>query len=425
MQVIRYPREQFLADYRELRRRGIESGMILPAGLSCTSEGASLLVCGRASPATARRRLWMQLTNDVANRAPSMPSGIDGALILSHGTRLGCARGFLRVDGRALEPVVELQLVGPGMERIHLFGKEKQTRSHNGPLDFSRVQGALAGAWPRFSSLCIAIVGAGRLGGSIATVLAHDGVRRFVLIDPDSMESHNVAGSLAARAADIGRRKVDALADSLRDVNPAADVIRIPASVTHWRAAELISEADLIVCATDHDGGRLATACLAALHHKPLLDAGTGVFRDGVREEIGADVRLVWPGRCLLCAGRVGNEAESFHVLSSAEAEAALHRSTRDWHSERAGSLASLNAVAAGAAARMIEDFVHGALTENGSWSRLEFRDGSILATKVQTATARSSPCLCAFAGLGDDGRLALLQWIRRRIPTLRLAENK
>lgn len=61
----------------------------------------------------------------------------------------------------------------------------------------------------------VAIVGCGSVGGQLATQLASTGISRLTLIDPDRFEAANVYRHVLGRA-DIGRRKVEALADDLR-----------------------------------------------------------------------------------------------------------------------------------------------------------------------------------------------------------------
>ena len=52
---------------------------------------------------------------------------------------------------------------------------------------------------------------------------------------------------------------------------------------------------------------RMVSAAVAVLSARPLLDLGTGVLagENGEGRVIGADVRLVLPGRCLSCFGGV------------------------------------------------------------------------------------------------------------------------
>lgn len=453
MNTIVYPRERFLSDYRSLRQQDPEAGRRVGAGLCCSVEGVAMLVPPSDHHDAPARSLWLQLTGHLRS-APALPNGVDAALFLGQGRELGQARGLIRMEAGEVESVGALDLPGPGMERIALtaspqpghplspgggegarragaaeilrLGGRKQVRPDERSLQeepananemFSRVEGALGSAvWRRLTRLRFAVIGAGRLGGGVAVALAHEGARDFALIDPDVFEHHNIGGGLAGTSADVGQSKVRVVADALRAVNPEIQVIEVARSVTHFHALEAIKSADFVVSASDHDSARLACAWLAALYLKPLLDVGTGVFREGGRREIGADARLVWPGRCLLCDGGLRAEQEARRVLASAEAERLLKTASPDWRHGRAGSLTSLNAAAgAGLAVRMIEDFVEGALVENGAWTRLEFgSDARLRVRHLGSPAPADAACCCRFAGLGDDGLAEVVKEISR-----------
>ena len=69
------------------------------------------------------------------------------------------------------------------------------------------------------------IVGCGSVGSFIALELARAGVGRFTLVDSDTLEIHNICRhQLGFR--DLGRFKVDAVADAIQNINPSAKVER-------------------------------------------------------------------------------------------------------------------------------------------------------------------------------------------------------
>ena len=65
----------------------------------------------------------------------------------------------------------------------------------------------------------IHIVGCGSVGSTVAENLARAGVTRFTLWDFDVVEPKNLANQMF-RTKDVGRAKVDALADILTEINP-------------------------------------------------------------------------------------------------------------------------------------------------------------------------------------------------------------
>jgi molybdopterin/thiamine biosynthesis adenylyltransferase len=64
------------------------------------------------------------------------------------------------------------------------------------------------------------VVGVGGIGSPTALVLGKLGCPRLTLWDPDAVEAHNLPSQLY-RATDVGRPKVDALAEIIRAFTPA------------------------------------------------------------------------------------------------------------------------------------------------------------------------------------------------------------
>jgi hypothetical protein len=118
---------------------------------------------------------------------------------------------------------------------------------------------------------------------------------------------------------------------------------------------------------------------------------------------MGAEVRLVLPGDgCLLCLGGVAHPSHVDAVFRS-RADEERFQSQRDWRRERAGSLRSLNQVAAGLALRLLEDFLAGRV-ERSMWLRLEY-GGDGTPTVHRPESERMSDCpMCAHIGTGDAG---------------------
>lgn len=75
----------------------------------------------------------------------------------------------------------------------------------------------------------IHIIGCGSVGSVVAENLARFGITNMTLYDFDVVESRNIANQMF-RAADIGRPKIEALADMLCEINPDCkdDLILMP-----------------------------------------------------------------------------------------------------------------------------------------------------------------------------------------------------
>ncbi|WP_062197632.1 HesA/MoeB/ThiF family protein [Massilibacterium senegalense] len=66
----------------------------------------------------------------------------------------------------------------------------------------------------------VVILGLGGIGSWIAYSLVQSGVRQLTLVDGDRVEESNLTRQAGYRVQDIGRLKVDALADFLQQINP-------------------------------------------------------------------------------------------------------------------------------------------------------------------------------------------------------------
>jgi hypothetical protein len=102
----------------------------------------------------------------------------------------------------------------------------------------------------------VLIAGCGSGGGSVALQLVMSGFRNFTLLDRDTLGPENVIRHVCGRSF-IGRRKVDALAEVLRDRNPSVNVKTIEADIMGFPDIEAaIRDCDVVVLATDNDPSR-------------------------------------------------------------------------------------------------------------------------------------------------------------------------
>ena len=200
-------------------------------------------------------------------------------------------------------------------------------------------------------------------------------------------------------------------------------MVAVPTSITRLQALHAAQACDVLVSCVDHDSARLAATGIATVFCKPLLDIATGVHGHGAERQMGADIRLVLPGRCLRCFGGLRDEATAHQVLASAEAERAFY-AQRHWQHERAGSLLSQNLVAVGRALQLFEALLDARL-QDSRWEHLESDRSAHLIPEypvVPPADAAHACRLCALQGWGEEGipRLVELlqhgqQWQERR----------
>jgi hypothetical protein len=335
-------------------------------------------------------------------RTPVLPAALDLPAAVLYIARGAPPRAYwLDADGQC-HPM-GLLLLSPGLPEVgapteHPYAAEER---------WSRIAGALGDyAWRRLCRLHYLIVGCGRNGSLLSHALVRTGARRLTLVDPDTTELCNLDGDgyLPDR---ITRPKADALAESLRAVNPTIEAQPLAYSVSDSRILPAAREADVLITAVDDDGARWAAAHLAVLYLKPMLDVGTGVLTTESGEPLlGADIRWIVPGEgCLLCTGGVANPQQVEVVRQGLYAEQ-QHRAQRHWQRERLGSLRSLNMIATGLALRMLEDYLAMRLPTS-RWLRLVCQDAM---PQLQTP-AYNTPnreCLCVQLG-GSHSAPALL----------------
>ena len=113
------------------------------------------------------------------------------------------------------------------------------------------------------------IIGCGAVGSSIAFILAHCGVTNFSLYDDDTVESHNIANQMF-RETDIGKFKVDAMAEQLHAINP--DIGRGLKLVREgWTGQKLSGY--VFLCVDNIDLRReIAQACQGSSYVKGMFD---------------------------------------------------------------------------------------------------------------------------------------------------------
>lgn len=141
------------------------------------------------------------------------------------------------------------------------------------------------------------VAGCGSGGGSVALQLAMSGIVNFTLADNDTLEPENVIRHVCGLRY-VGQRKVDALADVLRDRNPKIDVTALDTDLL--RCGDLddrVAAATVVVLATDNEPSRyrLNESCVRT--GTPFVVGR--VFTRG----IGGEVFVYRPGSggCLAC----------------------------------------------------------------------------------------------------------------------------
>ena len=132
----------------------------------------------------------------------------------------------------------------------------------------------------------VAIAGLGGLGSHVAVMLARAGVGKLFLADFDRVEVTNL-NRQAYRMSQIGKKKTEALAELLREINPCLDLEMADCRVTEKNAGELFGTYP-IVCEAFDKPKEKAMLVNTLLKECPdtVVVAGSGMAGIGPANEI-------------------------------------------------------------------------------------------------------------------------------------------
>lgn len=141
--------------------------------------------------------------------------------------------------------------------------------------------------WPQDDThaATIAVIGVGSIGSAAALAASDYQIGRIVLIDPDRLRVHNVARH-RCRIEDIGRFKVDAVADEIRRNTATIEVVPLRFNIVSdadW-VRPVFDNVDVVICCTDGVTSRQATSHLCSTSATSVVFAC--VLEDGALGEI-------------------------------------------------------------------------------------------------------------------------------------------
>jgi molybdopterin/thiamine biosynthesis adenylyltransferase len=162
-----------------------------------------------------------------------------------------------------------------GVWQFSVSGRPCQVRPYDLEVDLtSRHSGLLETAAMRQSG--VILCGCGSVGSLAALDLARSGVGRFLLVDDDILSIENLCRHQCS-IADVGRYKVDAVADRIRQINPYAEVITASCALEHLDPAVVAAFCQdislFLACADSRRADRYAARLAVALQ-QPFLSIG-------------------------------------------------------------------------------------------------------------------------------------------------------
>lgn len=132
------------------------------------------------------------------------------------------------------------------------------------------------GTLTRLKACRIAVIGLGGVGSWAVEALARSGVGQLTLIDADDLCLSNTNRQLPALAGQYGRRKVTAIAERCRAINPAIQVVEVASFLTPSNIETLLGDGhDLVLDACDSFRSKVEVIAWCRRHKQPIITVGS------------------------------------------------------------------------------------------------------------------------------------------------------
>ncbi len=123
----------------------------------------------------------------------------------------------------------------------------------------------------RLAGARVLVVGAGGLGSASIPYLAAAGIGTIGVVDRDVVELSNLHRQVAHGLTDVGRSKVDSIAETVAAIDPEITVNRHELWLDSSTIMGILADYDLVIDGSDNFATRYLTNDAAALSHKPLV----------------------------------------------------------------------------------------------------------------------------------------------------------
>jgi hypothetical protein len=163
----------------------------------------------------------------------------------------------------------------------------------------------------RLLETSVAVVGVGGLGSHVVQQLAFLGVGHLTLVEPEELDTTNRNRYIGSRWDDPipGTQKVDIAERSIRTIDPAVSILKVPYSLLTEQAFAAVRQCQWVFGCLDDDAIRLVLTELCLAYRLRLVDLASDVDRDpdsGVIHDYGGRVCVCQDGSgCLMCMGTI------------------------------------------------------------------------------------------------------------------------
>ncbi len=121
----------------------------------------------------------------------------------------------------------------------------------------------------RLKASRVLLIGAGGLGSPLGLYLAAAGVGTLGLVDSDTVEASNLQRQVLYGHSDVGRPKIEAAVDRLREINPLISLVPHATRLDAANALDLIADYDIVVDGSDNFPTRYLVNDACVLAGKP------------------------------------------------------------------------------------------------------------------------------------------------------------
>lgn len=173
----------------------------------------------------------------------------------------------------------------------------------------------------QLKAIRVAIIGLGGLGSVVAQQLAHLGVKDYLLIDSDSIETTNLNRLVGATSKDVGHSKVEVASQMICSIQPSARVEILQDTIVKASVARTVLNVDTFFCCTDSHGSRAILTQLSYQYLLPGFDMGVRIeVQNGVTTHITGRVQMLAPTlACLSCGEILDAEQVRRELLSDSQ----------------------------------------------------------------------------------------------------------
>jgi molybdopterin/thiamine biosynthesis adenylyltransferase/rhodanese-related sulfurtransferase/molybdopterin converting factor small subunit len=141
----------------------------------------------------------------------------------------------------------------------------------------------------------VLLVGTGGLGAPLGLYLAAAGIGRIGLVDFDVVDFTNLQRQVIHGTKDVGRKKLDSAADTMRDINPFVQIDKYDVALSSDNALGILKDYDIVIDGTDNFPTRYLVNDACVLLGKP------NVYGSIFRFEGQATVFAYEGGPCYRC----------------------------------------------------------------------------------------------------------------------------